>query len=237
MKRIPRTWRSAIVALGALAGVVALASLAVVLFVDIEAYKPRVAFPLASGPCAYDVVDARGHLVVPGLVNAHHHMYQTLTRAVPEVQDAELFAWLRGLYPIWSHLTPEMARVSAQVAMAELLLSGCTTSSDHLYLFPNGVRLDDTIEAAALTGLRFTATRGAMSVGRSQGGLPPDGLVEREAEVLSDMQRVVERWHDPAPGSTICSPSSCTSRTCPSPRRRSAWGSSFSQRTPVSLRQ
>lgn len=174
----------------------------------IEAVGPAAALPREAD----EVIDARGHLVVPGLVNTHHHMYQSLTRAVPAVQDAELFAWLRGLYPIWAHLTPEMARVSAQVAMAELLLAGCTTSSDHLYLFPNGTRLDDTIEAAALTGLRFTATRGAMSVGRSQGGLPPDALVEREPDILADMQRVVERWHDPAPGAMVqvalapCSP-------------------------------
>jgi cytosine/adenosine deaminase-related metal-dependent hydrolase len=174
----------------------------------VEAVGSAAALPREAD----EVIDARGHLVVPGLVNTHHHMYQSLTRAVPGVQDAELFAWLRGLYPIWAHLTPEMARVSAQVAMAELLLSGCTTSSDHLYLFPNGCRLDDTIEAAAAAGLRFTATRGAMSVGRSQGGLPPDALVEREADILRDMQRVVERWHDPAPGAMVqvalapCSP-------------------------------
>lgn len=150
--------------------------------------------------------------MVPGLVNTHHHMYQSLTRAVPAVQDAELFSWLRGLYPVWAGLDPEMARVSALVAMAELLLSGCTTSADHLYLFPNGVRLDDTIEAAATAGLRFTATRGAMSVGRSQGGLPPDELVESEPAILADMERVVGRWHDPAPGAMVqvalapCSP-------------------------------
>lgn len=174
----------------------------------VEAVGPAAALPREAD----EVIDARGHLVVPGLVNAHHHMFQSLTRAVPAVQDAELFAWLRGLYPRWAGLTPEMARVSAQVAMAELLLSGCTTSADHLYLFPNGVRLDDTIEAAALAGLRLVATRGAMSVGRSQGGLPPDALVEREAEILRDMQRVVERWHDPRPGAMVqvalapCSP-------------------------------
>jgi cytosine/adenosine deaminase-related metal-dependent hydrolase len=174
----------------------------------IEAVGPAATLPRQAD----EVIDARGHLVVPGLVNTHHHMYQSLTRAVPAVQDAELFGWLRGLYPIWARLTPEMVRVSAQVAMAELLLSGCTTSSDHLYLFPNGVRLEETIEAAAVAGMRFTATRGAMSVGRSQGGLPPDALVEREADILADSQRLVERWHDPAPGSMLqialapCSP-------------------------------
>lgn len=158
------------------------------------------------------VIDARGHLVVPGLVNTHHHMYQSLTRAIPGVQDAELFSWLQGLYPIWSGLTPEMLRVSTQVAMAELLLSGCTTTSDHLYLFPNGCRLDDTLEGARLAGMRFTATRGAMSVGRSAGGLPPDDLVEREDAILEDMARLVGRYHDPRPGSMVqvalapCSP-------------------------------
>jgi len=125
---------------------------------------------------ADEVIDARGHLVVPGLVNTHLHMYQSLTRAVPAVQNAELFGWLRGLYPIWAGLTPDMVRVSTQVAMAELLLSGCTTSSDHLYIYPNGVRLDDSIDAARAIGMRFVATRGSMSVGESAGGLPPDSL-------------------------------------------------------------
>jgi len=169
--------------------------------------------PAASLPTGADeVVDARGHLVVPGLVNTHHHMYQSLTRAVPAVQDAELFTWLGGLYPIWARLTPEMIRVSTQVAMAELLLSGCTTSSDHLYLFPNGCRLDDSIDGARLAGMRFTATRGAMSLGRSAGGLPPDEVVEREPAILEDMERLVARYHDPAPGSMLqvalapCSP-------------------------------
>ena len=149
---------------------------------------------------ADEVIDARGHLVVPGLVNTHHHMYQSLTRAVPAVQNAELFGWLRGLYPIWAGLTPEMVRVSTQVAMAELLLSGCTTSSDHLYIYPNGVRLDDSIEAARAIGMRFVATRGSMSVGESAGGLPPDSLVEDEDAILIDTQRLIERYHDAAHG-------------------------------------
>ncbi len=174
----------------------------------IEAVGPAAALPRTAD----ELIDARGHLVVPGLVNAHHHMYQSLTRAVRAVQDVELFSWLRGLYPIWAGLTPEMVRVSTQVAMAELLLSGCTTTSDHLYLFPNGVRLDDGIEAAAGMGMRFVATRGAMSVGRSRGGLPPDELVEREDAILSDAQRLVERHHQRGPGAMIqvavapCSP-------------------------------
>ena len=127
---------------------------------------------------ADEVIDARGQVVIPGLVNTHHHMYQSLTRVIPGAQDAELFGWLRRLYPIWGGLTPEMIRVSTLTAMAELMLSGCTTSSDHLYIYPNGSRLDDSIEAAATIGMRFHAARGSMSVGESQGGLPPDRLVD-----------------------------------------------------------
>ena len=145
---------------------------------------------------ADEVINATGHLVIPGLVNTHHHMYQSLTRAIPQVQNAELFGWLRGLYPIWAGLTPEMVHVSTQVAMAELLLSGCTTSSDHLYIYPNGVQLDDSIAAALDIGMRFTATRGSMSVGASQGGLPPDSVVEQEAAILQDSQRLITRYHD-----------------------------------------
>ncbi|MDP1780779.1 MAG: 8-oxoguanine deaminase, partial [Hydrogenophaga sp.] len=161
---------------------------------------------------ADETIDARGHLVMPGLVNTHHHMYQSLTRAVPAVQNAELFGWLRGLYPIWTGLTPEMVQVSTQVAMAELLMSGCTTSSDHLYLYPNGVQLEDSIEAAQAIGMRFVATRGSMSVGQSQGGLPPDSVVEREDAILQDSQRLIETWHDARHGAMLqialapCSP-------------------------------
>ena len=151
-----------------------------------------------AGMIADEVIDARQHAVLPGLVNTHHHMFQSLTRAVPGAQDAELFGWLKRLYPIWAGIRPEMIRVSTQTAMAELLLSGCTTSSDHLYLYPNGSRLDDAIEAAQEIGMRFHATRGAMSVGESNGGLPPDRLCEDEASILADTQRVIERWHDPA---------------------------------------
>ncbi|MDT8991095.1 8-oxoguanine deaminase [Curvibacter sp. APW13] len=158
------------------------------------------------------VINAADHLVTPGLVNTHHHMYQSLTRAIPGVQNAELFSWLKGLYPIWAGLTPEMVRVSTQVAMAELLLSGCTTSSDHLYIYPNGVRMDDSIEAAQAIGMRFVACRGSMSVGQSQGGLPPDAVVEKEDAILKETQRLIETWHDASHGSMLnvavapCSP-------------------------------
>ena len=161
---------------------------------------------------ADEFIDARHHVVLPGLINTHHHMVQSLTRAVPSVQNAELFSWLRGLYPIWRGLTPEMVRVSHQVAMAELLLSGCTTSSDHHYIYPNGIRLDDSIEAAHRTGLRFVATRGSMSVGQSQGGLPPDSVVESEEDILRETRRLIETWHDASHGARLqiavapCSP-------------------------------
>nr|MBP6544176.1 8-oxoguanine deaminase [Piscinibacter sp.] len=159
----------------------------------IEAVGPGDSLPATAD----EMIDARGQIVIPGLVNTHHHMYQTLTRVIRPAQDCELFEWLRTLYPIWSGLTPEMVHVSTQTAMAELLLSGCTTSSDHLYIYPNGVRLDDSIEAAVEIGMRFHAARGSMSVGQSQGGLPPDRVVEREPDILADTQRVIERWHDP----------------------------------------
>ncbi len=147
---------------------------------------------------ADDVIDARDQIVIPGLVNTHHHMYQTLTRVLPAAQDCELFEWLRTLYPIWANLTPQMVQVSTQTAMAELLLSGCTTSADHLYIYPNGVTLEHSIEAAAQIGMRFHAARGSMSVGASAGGLPPDSVVESEAAILKDTQRLIERWHDPS---------------------------------------
>jgi cytosine/adenosine deaminase-related metal-dependent hydrolase len=161
---------------------------------------------------AGEVVEAAGCVVTPGLVNTHHHLYQTLTRAVPGGQDALLFGWLKTLYPIWGRFGPEEMFVSAQVGLAELALSGCTLTSDHLYLFPNGARLDDTIAAAGEVGLRFHPTRGAMSIGESAGGLPPDALVEREAVILEDCIRVVDAFHDPAEGAMVrvglapCSP-------------------------------
>ena len=140
------------------------------------------------------VIDARRHVVLPGLINTHHHLFQTLTRTL--AQDEDLFAWLQTLYPIWARLTAEAAYVSAKMGMAELMLSGCTTTSDHLYLFPNDVRLDDTIRAGREMGMRFHATRGAMSVGISDGGLPPDALVEAEDAILRDTRRVIESFHD-----------------------------------------
>jgi cytosine/adenosine deaminase-related metal-dependent hydrolase len=146
------------------------------------------------------VINAEHHVVIPGMVNTHHHMSQSLTRAIPAVQNAELFSWLQGLYPIWAGLQPEMIYASTQTAMAELLLSGCTTSSDHLYIYPNGVKLDDCIAAAKEIGMRFVATRGSMSVGQSKGGLPPDRVVEQEDAILKDTQRLIERYHDASHG-------------------------------------
>jgi len=147
------------------------------------------------------VLDAAECLVTPGLVNTHHHLYQSLTRAVPGGQDALLFGWLQTLYPIWSRFGPEEMYVSAQIGLAELMLSGCTLTSDHLYLYPNGSRLDDTIAAAADIGMRFHPTRGSMSIGESDGGLPPDSLVEKEAAILDDCIRVIDAHHDASEGS------------------------------------
>jgi cytosine/adenosine deaminase-related metal-dependent hydrolase len=148
-----------------------------------------------------EVISGRGCVVTPGLVNTHHHLYQNLTRAVPGAQDALLFGWLQRLYPIWGRFGPDEMFVSAQLGLVELALSGCTLSSDHLYLYPNGSRLEDTIHAASEVGLRFQPTRGAMSIGESDGGLPPDALVEQEEAILNDMIRVVDAFHDPAEGS------------------------------------
>jgi len=168
--------------------------------------------PAIAPPEGAEVLEAAGCIVTPGLVNTHHHLYQTLTRAVPGAQDALLFGWLRTLYPIWARFGPEEMHVATLTGLAELALSGCTLSSDHLYLYPNGARLDDTIAAAQEIGLRFHPTRGAMSIGESAGGLPPDSLVESEAAILDDMIRVVDRFHDPSPGAMVrmglapCSP-------------------------------
>ena len=161
---------------------------------------------------ADSVIDARGCIVTPGLVNTHHHLYQTLTRALPGGTSASLFDWLRQLYPIWARYRPEDIFASTQLGLAELALSGCTLSADHLYIFPDGVTLDDTIEAAQGIGIRFHPTRGSMSVGTSAGGLPPDDLVEDEAAILRDTVRVIDRFHDPAEGAMVrvgvapCSP-------------------------------
>jgi len=162
------------------------------------------------------IINLTGHVVLPGLINTHHHLYQTLTRAVPAAQNANLFNWLKTLYLIWANLTGDAVYTSALVGMAELILSGCTTSSDHLYLFPNDSKLDDEIRAAQEIGLRFHAARGSMSLGESKGGLPPDRVVEEESAILKDCQRVLERFHDPNPYSMLrvvlapCSPFSVT---------------------------
>ncbi|MBN1178512.1 MAG: 8-oxoguanine deaminase [Anaerolineae bacterium] len=173
--------------------------------------------PSADLPATADrVIDARGMVVLPGLINTHHHLYQTLTRAVPAAQDATLFQWLKTLYPIWAGLTPEAIYTSALVGLAELMLSGCTTASDHLYIYPNGCRIDDEIQAAREIGIRFHASRGSMSLGESKGGLPPDRVVEDENFILQDTQRAIETYHDPAPYAMTrivvapCSPFSVT---------------------------
>jgi 8-oxoguanine deaminase len=166
---------------------------------------------------ADQVLDLRGHIVLPGMINTHHHFYQTLTRAVPAAQNANLFNWLKTLYPIWARMTPEDITISTQTALAELVLSGCTTASDHLYLFPNGSRLDDEIHAALEVGVRLQASRGSMSLGESQGGLPPDSVVDTEDAILADSVRLIERYHNPNPGAMTqivlapCSPFSVTS--------------------------
>jgi len=146
---------------------------------------------------ADEILDLQGrHIVFPGLVNTHHHFYQTLTRVVPAAQNCDLFNWLHTLYPIWANLTAEGVYISAQMAAAELMLSGCTTASDHLYIYPNNCTLDDEIQAIQDIGMRFHASRGSMSVGESQGGLPPDSLVEKEADILKDCQRLIEQYHN-----------------------------------------
>jgi cytosine/adenosine deaminase-related metal-dependent hydrolase len=178
----------------------------------IEQVGPSTELPASAD----EVVDLRGHIVLPGLVNTHHHFYQTLTRAVPAAQDANLFNWLTTLYPIWARMQPEDIFVSTQTALSELALSGCTTASDHLYLFPNGSRLDDEISAAREVGVRLQASRGSMSLGRSQGGLPPDSVVDTEEAILKDSQRLIEAYHEARAGAMTqivlapCSPFSVT---------------------------
>ncbi len=178
----------------------------------IEAIGPTENLPTTADT----VIDASGMIVLPGLVNTHHHLYQTLTRVVPGAQNAKLFDWLVTLYPIWARLTGEAVYISALVGMAELLLSGCTTTTDHLYIFPNDVSVDDEIRAAAEIGIRFHPCRGGMSLGRSKGGLPPDEVVQSEEEILADCERLIKAYHDPSPGSMCrialapCSPFSVT---------------------------
>jgi 8-oxoguanine deaminase len=168
-------------------------------------------------PTADEVLDLKGHVLLPGLVNTHHHFYQTLTRAVPAAQDANLFNWLKTLYPIWARIQPEDIFISTQTALSELALSGCTTASDHLYLYPNASKLDDEIAAALEVGLRLQASRGSMSLGESKGGLPPDSVVDSEENILKDSQRLIEQYHDAKSGAVTqivlapCSPFSVTS--------------------------
>jgi len=187
----------------------------------------RAVGPTAGLPAQADrIIDASDMVVLPGLINTHHHLYQTLTRAMPAVQNAKLFDWLTYLYPIWANLTAEAVYHSALVGLAELLLSGCTTVSDHLYLVPNDARHDDEVRAARELGVRFHACRGSMSLGRSQGGLPPDSVVQSEDEIIADCERLLARFHDPAPYSMLrlavapCSPFSVTGESM---TRSAAW--------------
>ena len=160
----------------------------------IEAVGPPESMPANADA----TIDCSNLVLTPGLVNTHHHFFQTLTRCIPGAQETELFPWLQRLYPIWARLTPEALRLATMTAAAELLLSGCTTSADHTYIWPNGTRIEDEIEAAREMGLRLHAARGSMSVGESQGGLPPDSLVESEEAILADCERAIASYHDPA---------------------------------------
>lgn len=175
--------------------------------------------PTSELPAEADqVVDLSGHLVLPGLINTHHHLYQTLTRVVPGAQSSGLFDWLRVLYPVWARMTPDHVRTATRLGLVELALSGCTTAFDHQYLWPNGSGVDDQIEGAQPVGLRFHVSRGSMSLGESEGGLPPDSVVEPEDHILEDCRRVVAAYHDPEPGAMTrivlapCSPFSVTGR-------------------------
>jgi cytosine/adenosine deaminase-related metal-dependent hydrolase len=164
------------------------------------------------------VLNLDGQILLPGLVNCHHHLDQTLTRNLPAGQNAELFDWLKAHYTIWARRTPEASRTATLIGLAELALSGCTTAFDHAYVFRNGCRVDDQIAAAAEIGMRFIVSRGSMSRGQSLGGLPPDSCVENEDDILCDCERVIARYHNPAPGSMTqivlapCSPFSVTER-------------------------
>ena len=141
-----------------------------------------------------EIIDGKNKIVLPGLVNTHHHLFQTLTKSVKSSQDSSLFDWLKTLYPIWANINPEQLKSAVKIGLSELILSGCTTSSDHLYIYPNGIQLEDEIEVAKEIGIRFFATRGSMSVGVSKGGLPPDYLVEEEKYILKDSLRVIQKW-------------------------------------------
>ena len=182
---------------------------------DVESYLAETQPELASGGLD-QVIDASGCVVLPGLVNCHHHLYQTLTRTIGTGHGMILFDWLKFLYPIWAEMTPESVYVSAKIGLAELVLSGCTTVADHLYLFPNGSRIDDEIQAAQEIGVRFHPTRGSMSLGESQGGLPPDRVCDPEPNIIKDCVRAIETFHDPNPFSMLriglapCSPFSVT---------------------------
>ena len=173
---------------------------------------------------ADEVIDASGQVVLPGLINCHHHLDQTLTRNLPAAQNTNLFPWLRVHYRIWAAKTPDELRNAVMLGCAELALSGCTTVFDQTYIFQNGCRLDDEIDGARASGLRFVASRGSMSLGESQGGLPPDDCTEDESHILRDSVRLIERYHDPSPGAMLqivlapCSPFSVT----PSLMRESA---------------
>ena len=164
------------------------------------------------------VFDAGSHVVLPGLINTHHHFYQTLTRAVPAALDRELFPWLTALYPIWARLTPQALEVAATAAMAELMLSGCTTTTDHHYVFPAGLEqaIDIEVAAAKRLGLRVLLTRGSMNRSQRDGGLPPDNVVQDEDTILVDSERLVGRYHERGDGAMVqialapCSPFSVT---------------------------
>ena len=173
--------------------------------------------PTSDLPASADeIVDLTGHVVLPGLINTHHHLYQTLTRVVPGAQDSGLFDWLRALYPVWARMTPDHVRSATTIGLAELALSGCTTAFDHQYLWPNGSRLDDQVEGAAQVGIRFHVSRGSMSLGESDGGLPPDSVVEAVDDILEDSTRVIDAFHQTGPGAMTsvvlapCSPFSVT---------------------------
>jgi 8-oxoguanine deaminase len=178
----------------------------------IETVGPMTALPQKADR----VIDARHRLIVPGMINTHHHLYQTLTRAVPAAENVELFDWLRHLYPIWARLDAQGVYYSALVGLAELLLSGCTTVSDHLYLYPNDAHISDEIRAARELGVRFHPCRGSMSLGTSRGGLPPDTVVQSEDAIMRDLERVVAEYHDPTVYAMLrivvapCSPFSVT---------------------------